>query len=179
MRNSIFVALALSTVSSVALAQTPAPTMNKTDSTTAPADMNKMPAAPVTTDTKKSPAETIEMKADSSMGLRVANTATLAVKYVTVSPADFMTSNLLGATVYNNQKESVGEVEDLVIDSGQKVTGVVVSVGGFLGMGQSYVVLDPSTIVINQQDGDWVAYVDTTKETLKNAPKFTYPKSKS
>ena len=56
--------------------------------------------------------------------------------------------------------------------------GVVVAVGGFLGMGESYVVLDPSTIVLNQKDGTWRAYVDTSKDNLKSAPKFTYSKMK-
>jgi hypothetical protein len=36
--------------------------------------------------------------------------------------------------------------------------------------------LDPSTIVLNQKDGKWRAYVDTSKDTLKNAPKFAYNK---
>lgn len=206
MRNTIFAALALSTVSSVALAQTstaPATpnTMNKTDSSAKPADAtnttgannaagtnntgtdkpanNNNAANNNAMDNKKSSADTTGMKTDGTMGLRVAKAATVAVKYVAVSPAHFTTSNLLGATVYNNQKETVGEVEDLVIDNGKRVTGVVISVGGFLGMGESYVVVDPATLVLNRQDGDWAAYVDTTKETLKNAPKFTYPNSRS
>ena len=37
-------------------------------------------------------------------------------------------------------------------------------------------VLDPSTVVLNQHDGKWRAYIDTTKDNLKNAPKFTYKK---
>lgn len=109
-----------------------------------------------------------------SEGIRMANTATLAVRFVTVKPADVMASKLIGATVYNNQNESLGTVEDMVIDGGKTVSGVVVSVGGFLGLGESYVVLDPSTVVINQRDGVWRAFVDTSKDTLKNAPKFSY-----
>jgi len=106
----------------------------------------------------------------------MASSATVAIKFVTVKPADFMSSRLVGANVYNNQNETVGEIEDLVIDNGKTVSGLVVGVGGFLGMGESYVVLDPSTVVLNQQDGKWRAYVDTTKDNLKNAPKFTYTK---
>lgn len=40
-------------------------------------------------------------------------------------------------------------------------------------------VLDPKTVVVSQKDGTWQAFVDTTKDTLKNAPKFTYSKKKS
>lgn len=109
----------------------------------------------------------------------MANSAIFAVRFVAVKPADFMASRLIGSNVYNNQNESLGEIQDLVIDNGRTITGVVVSVGGFLGIGDSYVVLDPSTIVLNEKDGNWRAFVDTTKETLKNAPKFKYAKKQS
>jgi sporulation protein YlmC with PRC-barrel domain len=89
-----------------------------------------------------------------------------------------MSSRLVGMNLYNNQNESVGEIEDLVIDNGKTITGVVAGVGGFLGMGESYVVLDPASIVLNQKDGTWRALVDTNKDTLKNAPKFSYDKRK-
>jgi len=87
------------------------------------------------------------------MRFRTAGVATLAVKFVTIKPADFMTTKLIGAAVYNNQKEKLGEIEDLAIENGKDVTGIVVSVGGFLGMGESYVVIDPKTVVVNQKDG--------------------------
>ncbi len=114
----------------------------------------------------------------SDTGLKMASTATVALKFVTVKAADFMSSRLVGANVYNNQNESLGEIDDLVIENGKTITGLVVGVGGFLGMGESYVVLDPSTVVLNQKDGTWRAYVDTTKDNLKNAQKFTYTKMK-
>lgn len=131
-------------------------------------------AAAQTTTTPAAPATTTGMSTDK--GLTQANTATMAVRFVTTKPADFMTSRLIGANVYNRQNESVGEIKDLVIDNGRTVSGVIVSVGGFLGLGESYVVLDPSTVVVNEKDGTWRAYVDTTKDSLKNAPKFEYPK---
>ena len=157
MTSRIILAIALSTVSGFALAQSPAPKAQST-----------VPAAT---------AHTTGMNADK--GLRTADSATVAVKFVTVQPADFMSSKLVGVNVYNNQNESLGEIEDLVIDNGKTITGVVVSVGGFLGMGESYVVLDPSTMVLNEKDGKWRAFVDTSKDNLKNAPKFKYTKARS
>ena len=155
-KRLMITAIALSTVSGIVLAQTNTPPL---PTTTAP-----MPGttAPATT-----------------MGMRTADTATLAVRFVTMKPADFMASRLIGTNVYNNQNDKLGEIEDLVVENGKSIAGVVVSVGGFLGMGESYVVLDPSTVVLNPKDGTWRAYVDTSKETLKNAPKFTYTKKKS
>jgi sporulation protein YlmC with PRC-barrel domain len=117
--------------------------------------------------------------AGTEAGMKMANTATVKIKYATVKPADVMSSKLIGTTVYNNKKETVGEVEDLAIENGRTITGVVVSVGGFLGLGESYVVLDPSSVAIHNADGKWAVYVDTDKDTLKNAPKFEYFKKKS
>lgn len=169
MKKVVVSAAILCALAAPALAQTttaPAP------STTAPAPATTAPAPAAGTMTGTS----TSMASD--MGLRMASTATVAVKFVTVKPADFMSSRLVGANVYNNQNESLGEIDDLVIENGKTVTGLVVGVGGFLGMGESYVVLDPTTVVLNQKDGTWRAYVDTTKDNLKNAPKFTYTKMK-
>ncbi|BAQ46737.1 PRC-barrel domain-containing protein [Methylobacterium aquaticum] len=120
-----------------------------------------------------------DMGMKSDTGMKMADTATVKVKYVTVKPADVMSSKLVGTTVYNNKNENVGEVEDLVIENGRTLTGVVVSVGGFLGLGESYVVLDPSTLAVSNKDGKWAVHADTDKDTLKNAPKFEYSKKKS
>lgn len=113
------------------------------------------------------------------LGMKMADTATVKLKYVTVKPADVMSSKLIGTTVYNNKNENVGEVEDLAIENGKTLTGVVVSVGGFLGLGERYVVLDPSTLAVSDKDGKWAVHADTDKDTLKNAPKFEYSKKKS
>ncbi|WP_407529610.1 PRC-barrel domain-containing protein [Methylobacterium oryzisoli] len=119
------------------------------------------------------------MAPSSNTGMKMADTATVKLKFVTVKPADVMSSKLVGTTVYNNKNETVGEVEDLVIENGKALTGVVVSVGGFLGLGESYVVLDPSTLAISNKNGNSAVHADTDKDTLKSAPKFEYSKKKS
>jgi len=99
-------------------------------------------------------------------GITQAKTANFAVRFVAPKPADLMSSKLVGTTVYNNQNEKLGEIQDLTIDNGKTLSGVVVSVGGFLGIGESYVLIDPSTIVVNNDNGTWKAFVDTSKDTL-------------
>lgn len=167
MKKLLLTAATLCSVSGLALAQTSAPAPN-------PAASSANPSTPGSTTAPNAGAA-----AAAPTGLRVANTATVALKFVSVKPADMMSSKLVGMKIYNNQNEGLGEVEDLVIDNGKTITGVVAGVGGFLGMGESYVVLDPATIVLNQKDGTWRAYVDTNKDNLKNAPKFNYSKKKS
>ncbi|GJD87134.1 hypothetical protein BHAOGJBA_0634 [Methylobacterium hispanicum] len=138
-----------------------------------------VPALAQTTPTAPPPGTAMPAATDAGTGMKMADTATVKLKYVTVKPADVMSSKLVGTTVYNNKNETVGEVEDLVIENGKTLTGVVVSVGGFLGLGESYVVLDPSTLAISNKDGKWAVHADTDKDTLKNAPKFEYSKKKS
>lgn len=114
--------------------------------------------------------------ADTNGGMMMADHATAAIHYVTAAPADIMPSKLVGQDVYHNQGDKIGNVADLVIDNGKTITGVVISVGGFLGMGDHYVLIDPSSMVLSDKNG-LHGVVDTNKDNLKNAPAFTYKKS--
>lgn len=156
--RSIFCAMTLATISNVALAQAP-PAATYTPENAAPFTNE--------TDTKSPP----------DAGIRISDTVAMGVRFTAVKPADFLSSNLIGVDVYNKQNEKLGEIKDLVIDEGKTITGVVVSVGSFIGLRESYVVLDPATIVANRVNGFWRAFVDTSKDTLKSAPKFVYPKN--
>jgi hypothetical protein len=101
--------------------------------------------------------------------------ATTTDTFVTAQPTDMLSSNLIGLDITNGQKEDVGEIKDLVVSNGQ-LSGYVVSVGGFLGMGERYVVVAPSAIQINYAENDkkWTATMDATKDQLKSAPEFKY-----
>ena len=45
-------------------------------------------------------------------------------------------SKLIGVDVYNDQNEKLGDIDELIVDRSGKVSGVIIGVGGFLGMGQ-------------------------------------------
>lgn len=115
----------------------------------------------------------------SGPGIVMGKKAAMPLKYVNVQTADLMTSKLVGVNIYNAQDESIGEIADVVIGDGKSVIGLVASVGGFLGLGESYVVLDPASVALNDDNGTWKAYVDTTKDALSNAPKLDYSKTKN
>ena len=111
-----------------------------------------------------------------SGAMQSAQTTTVVARFVTVKPADILSSKLIGTNLYNKQNETLGQIEDLMIENGRTVTGVIVSVGGFLGLGERYVAVDPATIVLNRDGNTLKAIVDTSKESLNNAPKFDYSK---
>jgi len=45
-------------------------------------------------------------------------------------------SKLIGVNVYNVQNEKLGDISDILLDQSGKVSGVVIGVGGFLGIGE-------------------------------------------
>jgi sporulation protein YlmC with PRC-barrel domain len=95
--------------------------------------------------------------------------------FYTVQPADTRASKLIGLDVYNKNNENIGEVEDLILDGNKNVKAVVVSVGGFLGIGDRNVAIDPASVMMTEQrDGAWRLVANTTKEDLKGAPAFKF-----
>jgi sporulation protein YlmC with PRC-barrel domain len=98
-------------------------------------------------------------------------------KFSTVSKDDMFSSKLKGLSVYNQKDESIGEITDLAIKDHQ-VDALILSVGGFLGMGERYVAVSPSSVNVryDSKNDKWLASMNTSKEALKAAPEFKYPK---
>lgn len=101
----------------------------------------------------------------------------------TTAPADDMAmmggiraSKIIGASVMNDHKDSIGTVEDLIITENEKVPTAVLSVGGFLGIGTKYVAVPFSDLkVTNNKD---VMMTGATKASLKALPEFKFPDEK-
>jgi hypothetical protein len=98
-------------------------------------------------------------------------------KFSTVSKDEMFSSKLKGLNVYNQKDESIGEITDLAIKNHQ-VDALILSVGGFLGMGEHYVAVPPSSVNLryDTKNDKWLASMNTTKDALKAAPEFKYPK---
>ncbi|WJW79697.1 PRC-barrel domain-containing protein [Bartonella sp. TP] len=93
--------------------------------------------------------------------------------YVTPDQTDFVASSIINANVKNNSDETIGEIKDLVIRKNH-VEGIVIAVGGFLGVGERYVVVDPSTVHMSLNNGTWRVSTNASKDSLKAAPEFKY-----
>ncbi|WP_144755724.1 MULTISPECIES: PRC-barrel domain-containing protein [Bartonella] len=96
-----------------------------------------------------------------------------SVRYVTPLATDFVASSLIGANVYNIEDENIGEVKDIILRE-NNIAGFVVAVGGFLGIGESYVIVSPETIQMTNDYGKWKLITNVTKDSLKDAPTFKY-----
>lgn len=97
-------------------------------------------------------------------------------KFSTVSKEEMFSSKLKGLNITNQKDETIGEISDLAIKNNQ-VDALILSVGGFLGMGERYVAVSPASVKVSlNKDNKWVATMNTTKDALKAAPEFKYPK---
>jgi sporulation protein YlmC with PRC-barrel domain len=52
---------------------------------------------------------------------------------------DWRASKMVGLSVYNNNNESIGSINDLLTDKSGNIKAVVIGVGGFLGVGEHLV----------------------------------------
>src|ERR1700742_163669 len=97
-------------------------------------------------------------------------------KFSTVAKDEMFSSKLKGLNVYNQKDESIGKITDLAIKN-HEIDALILSVGGFLGMGEHYVAVSPSSVNVryDQKNDKWLASMNTTKEALKAAPEFKYP----
>ena len=83
-------------------------------------------------------------------------------------------SKLIGSKVYQGDT-SIGQIEDVLVDLDRAaVPAVILSVGGFLGVGDKLVAVPVNQIKV----GNEAKFVtDITKEQLTNAPAFVFGKT--
>jgi sporulation protein YlmC with PRC-barrel domain len=62
-----------------------------------------------------------------------------------VSP-HWRASKMIGLAVYNEQNEKLGDINEIILDKDGKALGYVVGVGGFLGMGEHDILVEPSKL---------------------------------
>jgi sporulation protein YlmC with PRC-barrel domain len=111
-----------------------------------------------------------------NVAAQVAGSTTLGVppaEITTIAKGWSAKKQILDKSVYNDQNEKVGEVEDIIVAPDKSISYAILGVGGFLGLGEHYV-----TIPFNQlkaADGKFVLK-GATKEALKALPKFDYAK---
>jgi sporulation protein YlmC with PRC-barrel domain len=80
---------------------------------------------------------------------------------------------ILRQPVYNEQKQKVGIVDDLIIAPDTAVSFVIIGAGGFVGVGRHDVAIPVNQL--KQEDGK-IVLPGATKEAIKALPKFEYAK---
>lgn len=90
---------------------------------------------------------------------------------VTIPKEDFRASKIIDQTVKNAQGEELGEVDDLIMSRSGKIKKAILSVGGYLGIGDRLVAVSFKSLQINDKGG--ITY-NVTKEQLEKYPVFNY-----
>ena len=109
-------------------------------------------------------------------------------------------SKLIGVDVYNAQNEKLGDINEVLLDQGGKVAGLVIGVGGFLGLGEHDIMVEmdklkfvnepmrstttttttttgTATTTTRSANERWYpdhAVLSATKDQLKAMPQFKY-----
>jgi len=96
--------------------------------------------------------------------------------FTSVPASDELSSKVVGLDVYNNDHQDIGTIKDVAYN-GTSVSGYILGVGGFLGMGDHYVAVRPSAVKLgyDAKDSKWHATMDTNAAQLKSAPEYKYP----
>ena len=85
----------------------------------------------------------------------------------------FRATKIIGETVVNDANEAVGKVDDLIIVPDGKVPVLILSVGGFLGVGTKLVAVPFDSLKIQDKK---LLLTGANKDALKDLPEFKYAK---
>jgi len=91
---------------------------------------------------------------------------------------DVRASKLIGSSVYNDRDEKIGSVDDVILGKDNRADAVVMSVGGFLGMGNRLVAVPYTQLKLGDtkhaSSDNRVVMPGASKESLKAMPEFHY-----
>jgi sporulation protein YlmC with PRC-barrel domain len=83
----------------------------------------------------------------------------------------YRASKVIGSSVVNEAGDTVGKIDDIIVGPDGKAPFVVLSVGGFLGVGDKLVALPYEQMRTN---GKKIVLPGATKDSLKSLPEFKY-----
>ena len=109
-----------------------------------------------------------------AMAQGVPQTVALIKVDVTKLASGYRASNIIGGTVVNEANETVGKVDELLIGADGKTPYAVLSVGGFLGLGDRLVVVPYDSL---KMAANKIMLPGATKEALKVLPEYKYVRS--
>jgi sporulation protein YlmC with PRC-barrel domain len=90
---------------------------------------------------------------------------------------DFTVTNYYKQDVYDRSDNKIGTIDDVLIDKAGGVTALMISVGGFLGMGEKTVQTRFQNVQMTKKNDKWYLTMDATKDSLKAAPGYKYDRT--
>jgi hypothetical protein len=86
----------------------------------------------------------------------------------------YRVSELIGADVYNDEDDDIGEVNDVIMGKDKTLLAAILEVGGFLELGEWLIAVPFDSLEISD-DGSKLTLKGGTKEALKAQPQYEHP----
>lgn len=90
---------------------------------------------------------------------------------VSTVASGYRASKIIGATIVNDANEKIGNVDDFIVSRSDRIPYAIVSVGGFLGVGEKLVAVPMASLQLSM---DRTMLPGATKGMLKALPEFKY-----
>ncbi len=124
------------------------------------------PVAPKTADQGTEPA-------GAAPGNELATEPTMQEGWTKVDVATISTDTLIGADIRSYDNQNIASVQDVLLGPDGKVDNVVARFGGFLGFGETTVLLTTNEItVVKDADDKLFVLTSLTPEALKDRPEY-------
>ncbi|KAA0583562.1 PRC-barrel domain containing protein [Azospirillum sp. B21] len=149
-RTLIVTAATLALLSGAAVAQTTSPTVGNPSSSTSSMSNSASPDSATTGSTAGSTAAT------GATGGQLASA-----------------EELIGKNIYGRDNEKIGEVDDVILDANGQAKQLVVSSGGFLGIGEKQVAVDYTAANWDAQNNR-LNLAGMSRDDVKAMPEFKY-----
>jgi hypothetical protein len=91
---------------------------------------------------------------------------------VEIVAAGVRASRLIGSYVYNDEREDIGSIDDLMIGGDDRVEFAILSVGGFLGLGAHLVAVRFDSL--ETDDSGRIVLPGASREELERLPEFKH-----
>ncbi len=149
----------------------PSTDQSKTTDTTAPStDQSKSTETtpPPSTDQSKT-TDTTAPSTDQNATTTAPSTSTATTEVPKAAGEEHLASDIIGSTVYSPSGDNIGDVNDMVVQSGGQVPIVVIGVGGFLGMGEKNVGIEMSRLRFEKAPVATTTSTDTSSTSTSTA----------
>lgn len=95
---------------------------------------------------------------------------TVVVTEVDLQPVT-LARKILESDAYMADGKKIGPVHDIVLDADNKATALVVGVGGFLGIDETYVAIPMSKVTFKRKGSNLKVIANVTQSELQSAKK--------
>ncbi|WP_068499405.1 PRC-barrel domain-containing protein [Magnetospirillum moscoviense] len=84
-------------------------------------------------------------------------------------------TKIVGSSINNDKGETIGKIDDMIISKDQRALFAIISVGGYLGIGDKLIAVRYEDLHPTKDDKGF-SLPGATKDSLKALPEFVYAK---